>query len=158
MKTKSTQNDKMKFHLTVNEEQLRLIQSALDLYSRVLIGQFEEVGIIANMYSVNMLDSSNPNMPKPDKSSYKEHHAFTDMIRQAKTSLGFHANGSYGIYSDVVHNDSRNAYDIVQVIRNYIANRNHVEGESRMFISFDEPNKTGEYDMPVIQEAPEMMI
>lgn len=148
----------MKYHLTVNEEQLRIIHDSLDLYSRILIGQYEEAGKLGLDYSVNMLDNENPYNPKPEKHEYKLHHVFSDMIREAKVILGFDRNGSYGIHSEHVHENARNSYDIVQVIRNYLANKNYKEGDSRIGVSFDTPHQTGEYEMPEIQDAPEAMI
>lgn len=148
----------MKFNLTVNEEQLRIIQDALDVYSRVLIGQFEEVGKLASMYNVNMLDVTNPHNHKPNKKAYTEHNEFEDAVREAKSILGIERNASFGIHNEFVHENARNSYDIIQVIRNYLANYNYTEGDSRMFVSFDTPNRTGEYEMPELREAPEMMI
>lgn len=143
---------KEKYTLEVNEEQLRLIQNSLDLYSRVLIGQFEEVAQVAAMYNVNMLEKSETGNTLPDKSAYQEHHIFTDKIRECKSILGFHPNGSYGIFNQGVHNDARNSFDIVQVIRKHLAEKYYKEGDSRMFVSFDEPQQYGEYQMPILED------
>ena len=43
--------------IEINDEQAYVIVEALDLFSRVLIGQVEETGSVMNKYSVNMLDS-----------------------------------------------------------------------------------------------------
>lgn len=143
---------KEKYTLEVNEKQLRLIQQALDLHSRVLLGQFEEVGQVAIMYNVNMLGGEQNN-PMPDEQAYEEHHEFTDTLRQAKTKLGFPSNGSYGIFNKGVHEDSRNAFDMIQVIRNYFAEKYYKEGDSRMFVSFDTPTQYGEYSLPVLKAS-----
>lgn len=136
----------MKYNLELTEEQLILIHNSLDLYSRVHLGQFEEVAKVATMYDINMLGDSNTKC----KNSIPEHHAFEDLIRNSKVKLGFHRDGSYGIFSPEVHEDARNSYDILQVIRHYLANKNYKEGDSRMGVSFDEPMHSGEYPLPTI--------
>lgn len=83
-----------KYELVVNESQLRLIQESLDLYSRVLLGQFEEIGRVAIQYNINKLKDDSPS-----RTSYAEHHEFTNKIREIKTILGFHPNESYGIFN-----------------------------------------------------------
>ena len=148
--------------IEINDEQAYVIVEALDLFSRVLIGQSEEVGSVMNKYNVNMLDSemvgaegNQYTQSKPDKKAYDAHHDFTDAIRSLKHSLlGIHINGSYGIHSDVVHDNARVAYDIQQVLRNHLAWKHHKSGSfgGTMGVSFDKPYQTSKLPLPKIEE------
>lgn len=148
--------------IEISDEQAYVIVEALDLFSRVLIGQAEEVGSVMNKYSVNMLDSEvvgdvgkQYTQHKPDKKAYDEHHDFTDAIRSLKHNLlGIHSNGSYGIHSGAVHDNARVAYDVQQVLRNHLAWKNY-SGDSVMGtigVSFDRPYQTSKLELPKIVE------
>ena len=148
--------------IEISEEQAYVIVEALDLFSRVLIGQVEEVGGVMNKYNVNMLDGEivgdvgkQYTQHKPDKKAYDAHHDFTDAIRSLKHNLlGIHSNGSYGIHSNVVHDNARVAYDVQQVLRNYLAWKHHKEGVfgGTMGVSFDKPYQTSKLPLPKIEE------
>ena len=148
--------------IEINDEQAYVIVEALDLFSRILIGQAEEVGGVMNKYSVNMLDSelvgsvgNQYTQHKPDKHAYDAHHDFSDAIRSLKHSLlGIHSSGSYGIHSVDVHDNARIAYDIQQVLRNWLAWKHHTEGNfgGTMGVSFDKPYQTSKLQLPKIVE------
>jgi len=148
--------------IEISDEQAYVIVESLDLFSRVLIGQAEEVGSVMNKYNVNMLDSEvvgsvgkQYTQHKPDKHAYDAHHDFSDAIRSLKHSLlGIHSNGSYGIHSEVVHDNARVAYDVQQVLRNHLAWKHHKEGSfgGTMGVSFDKPHQTGKLPLPKIVE------
>lgn len=149
--------------IEINDEQAYVIVEALDLFSRVLIGQAEEVGGVMNRYNVNMLDSEvvgdvgkQYTQHKPDKKAYDAHHDFSDAIRSLKHSfLGIHSNGSYGIHSEAVHDNARVAYDVQQVLRNYLAWKHH-KGDSvagTIGVSFDKPYQTSKLELPKIVEG-----
>jgi hypothetical protein len=104
--------------LTVTKEQLRLIQTALDFYSRVGTGQFSEI----------------KNHPTFEKHLYKEldcsndftkYHSVRDQVdevlTQAKRLLYNDPfavrNGEWGIHHPKVDDSCRDAYDLIQVIR-----------------------------------------
>ena len=143
--------------LHLNNTQMQVLVEALDLYSRVLIGQLEEVGGVATIYSVNMLDNivveatggKRYRASKPCKNSFEEHHQFTDEVRLLKqTLLGIHSNGSYGIFNEMVHDNARVAYDIQQVVRGALAWERTPEGG--MGVSFDTPHKSSQQPLPTI--------
>lgn len=106
--------------LTVSEEQLRLIQRALDLYSRIGIGQFGEI-------------KDHPTFQKhlrkecevDGKTDYERYHSTRDMANnflfQARNILyndsSIGKNGSWGIHHPNVDDSCRDAYDLIQVIR-----------------------------------------
>ena len=148
--------------LELSDEQAAVLVEALDLYSRCLIGQLEEVGQVALVYNVNMLDSevrqSNKQIytvSKPDKRAWDAHHDFSDAIRKLKQDLlGIHSNGSYGIHSEFVHDNARVAYDVLQVVRNHIAWKRH-KGDcvtGTLGVSFDKPHQTSKLVLPKIVE------
>lgn len=149
--------------IELSDEQAYVIVEALDLFSRVLIGQSEEVGSVMNKYSVNMLDSEvvgevgkQYTQHKPNRHAYDAHHDFTDAIRSLKHSLlGIHSNGSYGIHSEAVHDNARVAYDIQQVLRHYLAWK-HYKSDSvagTIGVSFDKPYQTSKLELPKIEEV-----
>lgn len=148
--------------IEISDEQAYVIVEALDLFSRILIGQVEEVGGVMNMYNVNMLDSEvvgavgkQYTQHKPDKHAYNAHHDFTDAIRSLKHSiLGIHSSGSYGIHSLEVHDNARVAYDIQQVLRHYLAWKNHKNDSfaGTIGVSFDRPYQTSKLPLPKIEE------
>lgn len=150
--------------IELSDEQAAVLVEALDLYSRCLIGQLEEVGQVALLYNVNMLDSEVRNSTysdnpatyiahKPDKKAWESHHDFSDAIRKLKYSLlGIHRNGSYGIHSECVHDNARVAYDVLQVVRNYLAWKNY-KGDCVMGtlgVSFDKPVQTSKQQLPKV--------
>lgn len=152
--------------IELSDEQAAVLVEALDLYSRCLIGQLEEVGQVALLYNVNMLDSEVRNSTysdnpqhcvahKPDKKAWDNHHDFSDAIRKLKYSLlGINGNGSYGIHSDCVHDNARVAYDVLQVVRNYLAWKNY-KGDCVMGtigVSFDTPTRTSKQQLPKIED------
>lgn len=106
--------------LKVSEKQLRLIQRALDLYSRIGIGQFEEIKDhptfqrhLANEYKVD------------DKTDYTRYHTTREMadnaLVQARNVLyndfTYGKHSSWGIHNPNVDDSCRDAYDLIQVIR-----------------------------------------
>lgn len=102
--------------LEVTEEQLSVIQSALDLYSRVGVGQFDR--IVEHTTFENYLykkfnkDFTYINLIE-DKAKDLLHQA-RDILYQ-DNSIG--QNGSWGIYSENVDESCRIAFDLQQVIR-----------------------------------------
>lgn len=115
-------NEERKYNITVTESQANILVRALDLFSRIGIGQFENVVEVYN------------------------HDFRLDAVKQerirlclqwAKEEAGHPANGSYGIHNKAVSNDFRAAYDLQQVIRHRIAWDRRPEGGIQ--VNFDEP-------------------
>lgn len=114
--------------LKVSEEQLRLIQHALDFYSRVGIGQFNAIKDHPTFqrYLHNEFKDEN------GKTDYKRYHLVRDSVDEIlvqprnmlynDNSIG--KNGSWGIYNTNVDDACRDAYDLVQVIRHEFWKRN----------------------------------
>lgn len=106
-------------HLT--EEQLRLVQRALDFYSRVGIGQFEEIKnhpTFSNHLQNEFKDESG-------ETDYGRYHDVRDVVDsilvQPRNMLcndpELPRHGSWGIFNPDVDESCRVAYDIIQVIR-----------------------------------------
>lgn len=106
--------------LTVSEEQLRLIQRALDLYSRIGIGQFGEIKDHPTFQK-----HLNKECEVDGKTDYERYHSTRDLadnvLFQARNILyndsSIGKNGSWGIHHPNVDDSCRDAYDLIQVIR-----------------------------------------
>lgn len=107
--------------LKVSEEQIRLIQQALDFYSRVGIGQFKEIKDHPTFTAHLRNESKDEN----DKTDYGHYHSVRDEVDSIlhvarnvlynDSSIG--KNGSWGIHNPKVDDSCRDAYDLIQVIR-----------------------------------------
>lgn len=122
-----------KYSLEVTEEHLQVLINALDLYTRVGIGQFEEV---ARVYMG--LGNSNRQL---------EYY-----LTAAKVSVGHPKNGSFGIHNPNVRDEFRQAFDIKQVIRHRLAWDRSPQGGSG--IDFFEPDNIGNIPAPKIDQIP----
>lgn len=107
--------------ITLTQEQLRLVQDALDFYSRVGIGQFnviKEHPTFENALKKEFKDED-------DKVDYNRYHQVRDnvdlMLVQPRNmllnDLTLPKNVSWGIYNPDVDESCRVAYDLIQVIR-----------------------------------------
>lgn len=125
--------------IELSDKQADVLIAALDLYSRIHLGQFEEVANVARMYDVSRLNGD-----------YEAHNEFDDAIREAKTILGFCRNGSYGIFNERVNDVARVAWDMQQVIRHYLAWKRNPEGG--FTVNFDTPHRSGKEDLISVVE------
>ena len=107
--------------LTVTENQLRLIQNALDLYTRIGIGQFERI----KEHPTFEVHLYNEFKNEEGKTDYVKFHSVRDEVddifTQAKRLLYNQSsavkNGGWGIHNPNVDDSCRDAFDLVQVIR-----------------------------------------
>ena len=107
--------------LKVSEEQLRLIQQALDFYSRVGIGQFNAI----KDHPTFERHLHNEFKDENGKTDYERYHNVRDsvdmMLIQPRNMLyndsSIGKNGSWGIHNPKVDDSCRDAYDLIQVIR-----------------------------------------
>lgn len=126
----------MKVTIEVNEKQAQVIKEALDLYSRIIAGQFNEIiHIIANKYCSKLSDIC-----------WGEFHSSSKELNEAKMKmmsvLGLNSPyASFGIGSEIISDDSKVAYDILQVLRNRIAWHKEPSGDIR--VDFDTPLQFG---------------
>lgn len=125
-----------KYNIVVDEAQARILVEALDLYTRIGIGQFAEVVRVYNY------EWKTP-IPAVDR--------LVDVMNAAKHVIGFGPGASHGIHSPDVHDVFRRAYDIRCVIRHRLAFDRTPEGG--LGVDFDTPRQIGELPLPTISHA-----
>lgn len=118
-----------KYTLTLNENQMLLVRDALDLYSRIGIGQFE---IISEVYA-----------------PFERDELMRNGLNVAKKACGHPPNGSYSINNPTVNDRFRQAFDICQVVRNKVAWSRNPEGG--IYVQFDTPRQLGEEPLPTCE-------
>ena len=107
--------------LKVSEEQLRLIQHALNFYTRVGIGQFNVIKDHPTFERHLYNESKDEN----GETDYGHFHSVRDdvdsILHVARNVLyndsSIDKNGSWGIHNPKVDDSCRDAYDLIQVIR-----------------------------------------
>ena len=119
--------------ITLTKEQLRLIQDALDMYSRIGIGQMwaiKDHPTFENVLRKEFKDEDG----KVDYSRYHEVRDNADLMlvlprNMLLSDLTLRKNASWGIYNPDVDESCRVAYDLVQVIRHefWLANPDRSE-------------------------------
>ena len=119
-----------KYALYLNEEQAKVVLQALDLFSRIHMGQVEEVDAIIRLYGINQktkdLDGMKNAMAMFKKAAFPE-----------LSSTSYH-----GINSSDIDDNARVAWDIQQVLRNVIAW--HKTPQGGMTVDFDVPMRSSE--------------
>lgn len=114
--------------LTVTDEQLRLIQQALDFYSRIGIGQFERIKehptFEAHLHSEFKNEDGKTDYSKLHSVGDEVDEIFTQAKRLLYNEPSAVKNGGWGINNPNVDNSCRDAYDLVQVIRHEFWKRN----------------------------------
>ncbi len=124
------------YTLDMNEEQAKILCKALDLFSRVGCGQFEEI-------------LGHPTMVKRLLRGESQHarRVSSSLLDAAKQILTGHVPGSStGI--TVADEPNRVAYDIFQVIRHQLAIDND---DHELSVHRHEPMKWSEQPLPVIK-------
>jgi hypothetical protein len=98
------------FQMMFNERQARTLMRALDLYSRIGIGQFEElIHLFRWQFDPRLKD-------KLDQIEMSE-----QRLNEIKTLLfDLHPNSSFGIFNKDVPDEFRVAWDLQKVIRHQI--------------------------------------
>jgi hypothetical protein len=128
--------------LRLNERQAEIVSRALDLYSRIGIGQFEE---IVTIYEASQWDAENP----PTSGKVQEARRY---VQDAKFALtGFQTNASHSIVSEKVNDAFRVAWDVCKVIRHRIAWDKSPGGGHG--VNFDEPYQTSKEALPKIESV-----
>lgn len=129
----------MKINLT--DEQARVLMDALDLYTRVHLGQFEAVADVALEYNISTDEDC-------DCSNF---HSLRNEINHYKwVWCGFNPNSGFGIHSKRVAEHGKMCYDMKQVIRYHLAWKHHPEGGST--VNFDTPLQIAEHPLCEIIE------
>lgn len=122
------------YTLTLTEKQARILVRALDLFTRIGIGQFEEM--------IRVFD------PACRTEMTKLRVAENHVAHAQRLVTGFPENASFGIHAEEVSDDFRMARDIGTVIRNRLAwDRTPAGG---MGVDFDEPRAISREALPTI--------
>lgn len=116
-----------RYTLEITEHQAQTLVDALDLYSRIGLGQFLEV---ADVY-VHAHDVSQ-----------EEREELEIRLTQAKAAVGHPRNGSFGIHSREVPDAFRVAWDLQKVIRHRLAVDRDPTGTPWRGVSYDEPTQS----------------
>lgn len=133
----------MAYQITISEKQAGIIQTALELYSRIHMGQFDVI--------VDQLLGYR----KIRELSWEAIQELRDGMRALEpvfTGLSPHA--YYGIHSDMVSDNARVAWDLQQVVRNRLAWDNDPAPDvkdrwkdSRRFgVQYDDPMQSSEVE------------
>jgi hypothetical protein len=107
--------------LTVTDKQLRLIQQALEFYSRIGIGQLDEIKEHPTFYKY-LIEQVKDVDGEVDFQKYhlirkQADNAFTQGRNTLWNDFNRGTNGSWGIHNPNVDESCRVAYDLIQVIR-----------------------------------------
>lgn len=130
----------MKYCLEITEAQARIIRDACELFSRLHMGQIDE------LRHMNL-------SRRPDDDYLQTEFIIKALKLQLFPELA--ANAYYGIQSPEIPDSARIAYDLHQVIRRFLAGPKP-EGEFS-FVIYDEPMRTSEQvelaKITTVQEA-----
>lgn len=136
MKT-TEEPEERQYTVTLSERQVRVIKDALDLYSRIGMGQLKEV---VNILCLNKDDREN-------------RHDIISIIRNSLESLSnlwIGGSGYHGITSRKISNSFRVAWDIQQVLRHRVSWDREPKGG--ITVNFDEPMITSGFKPPTIRK------
>lgn len=125
--------------LKINETQAKTIIKALDLYSRLQMGQIHELGTPYSGPFTKQIE-------KADKEKLE------DILNELKQTLfpELSQGAFYGIFSQEVPDEAKISYDMIQVIRNHLAWKNNPKGG--ITVDFDQPLKSSKEPLIEILE------
>ena len=116
-------SDETKFILEVEERQLRVILSALDMYSRMGMGQLD---VAVEEFLNRRFKYDEAIVPFPVPYPGEPRLAVKWLINTLKAVVfGHPPNGSWGISAEEVPLGCREAFDLRQVFRKALAEENH---------------------------------
>jgi ribosomal protein L22 len=107
------------FRLTLTVEQADAVIKALDLYTRIGIGQLEEVVKLISRGEVPCVLHDHSILPRPDPRTIDQARAFMDSL---KLAIGHHPNGSCGITNPGISITTKRAYEVEKVLSQAVAN------------------------------------
>ena len=124
-----------KYNLEVNRDQLQTIKRALEFYSRIGMGQLNEV----TSWEFNFKDLNDVDRRYTEDALGYIGELLTDLPRNAYRGIG---------HRDVP-DSCTSAFDMYQVIRHHIAWEDHPEGG--LFVQFDTPMKFSKQPLAKIE-------
>jgi hypothetical protein len=132
--------DNKPYHLAMTDRQAQVLVNALDLYSRIGMGQLTEVAHILRM---NVIGNPGGTVEALD--------AVERLTREAASCWMGGSGGYYGITSEKISDVFRVAWDLQQVIRYRLAWDRKPEGGIQ--VHFDDPIKTSSEELAVIKKV-----
>jgi hypothetical protein len=129
------------YQLSLTEKQAQVIIDALDLYSRVGMGQLEDVAHVLRLYS----------KPSEKYAEWNRIDMVQNLMREAAVAWVGNAGSYYGITNQKISDVFRVAFDLQQVIRHRLAWDKNPEGG--VFVRFDEPMKYSQEPLAKINKA-----
>lgn len=130
----------MKYKLTLDEEQAKVLIDALDLYARLRIGQIEEVG-----HTFRFRGAADPDK---ELEQFEQVDAACKELKRAMFP-DLHPNASYGIGSQKTPKDAQVAWEIHGVVRHRMAWDKTPKGGMQVW--FDETMKYSGVPLPTIE-------
>lgn len=127
-------------YCNLKDFQARVLVSALDFFTRIGIGQIEEISHGIYVFGWNY--------PNEWMEQFNEVREILDEIKF--NLIGMPPNASYGIHSPEIPDEIRMAYDIQQVIRHRLAWDQEPNGG--ITIDFDKPMQCSTVALPTIKE------
>lgn len=127
------------YHLEMTERQAQIIINALELYSRIGMGQLQEVAYVLRSNSV------------PGFINFNALDKVESLTREASSYWMNFSGGYHGISSNKINDSFRVAWDLQQVIRYRLAWDRNPEGGIQ--VHFDEPYKTSKEDLAIIKKV-----
>ncbi|MCL4722889.1 MAG: hypothetical protein KJZ90_01240 [Rhodocyclaceae bacterium] len=104
--------------LTLTPEQAVAVRDALDLYSRICIGQIEEIGQLVRFGTVPMRKPADMPREMADADRCEE---IARLLNGVKTVLGYSISGSNGIGHPHVDASGHRAYEVKKVLAKALA-------------------------------------
>jgi len=130
-----------KISMEINQNQARVIKDALELYSRLQMGQIKEIDLFFRLRSKERMDYDRNMMD----------HLLETIKRMYFPDLS--SNGFYGIFGDKTPEEAKIAWDLIQNMRYTISWKIHPEGG--MGVNFDSPLKSSNEEFPTVKIIPE---
>lgn len=134
--------DDRPYHLSLTERQAQVITEALDFFSRIGMGQLEEIAHVLRVYT------------KPSESSSLQSYRLDELkrlIREAANVWMGSPCGCHGISSEEIGDVFRVAWDLHQVIRHRLSWDRHPNGGLQ--VSFDTPMKYSQEPLAIIKKV-----
>lgn len=128
-----------KYFLEMTAEHAEILVRALDCYSRIGIGQFENV---LEVYSRGIKTALDPDAFESAREG----------LNEAKAAAGHPASGSHGIHNPEVSDEFRAAFDMQKVIRARLAYDKRPEGNPAS-PHFDTTYAISKYPLPIIKSV-----
>lgn len=133
--------------LKLTRAQAQTLVNACDLYSRIGIGQFEEIDQLARMGMLNHRNDPATGAPAREAEWGRLEQAREALNAAKRHITGMESNASYGIHNPLVHKDFKVAWDLQQVVRHRLAwdtrgnpaRRDWTGVNSMMGVTYDDP-------------------